>query len=270
MRIRSLLLALLAALAIHPAWAALSVTTGQSPSGNPPGTCTIAASVGTGQVILVMTQGTPPADLTVTDNKNAGDYSLLASYSAPSMGIFWIKTNASGAPAISLSGTTGYTYLWCFAVTGFVGTPTVDSALTNTATGSGTALAINATSNHNNEVMLVHVGEIYSHSVTVSGWSEGTGGGDASASGFYSIEASAGTANNFAGTWSASGVWYLLLAGIYDLPSGTCTHAGITAAGGIAVPNGTSGSYRLANGTFGTPDCASIPYPNTAGGIAVN
>jgi hypothetical protein len=41
---------------------------------------------------------------------------------------------------------------------------------------------------------------------------------------------------------------------------GSCTHAGITSSGTIAVPNGSSGSYQLKNGSFGTPDCSTVYY----------
>lgn len=54
------------------------------------------------------------------------------------------------------------------------------------------------------------------------------------------------------------------------LPLSGCTHSGITSAGAISIPNGSSGTYRLTNGTLGTPDCSTKSYLHTDGSIGVN
>lgn len=50
----------------------------------------------------------------------------------------------------------------------------------------------------------------------------------------------------------------------------TCTHAGITSAGAIAVPTADSTVVRLKNGSFGTVDCSTIYYPDQGGAFVTN
>lgn len=51
----------------------------------------------------------------------------------------------------------------------------------------------------------------------------------------------------------------------------SCTHSGITSAGAIATPNGSSGSYQGKAGGFVTPDCSTINYKQpTVGAFGVN
>lgn len=51
----------------------------------------------------------------------------------------------------------------------------------------------------------------------------------------------------------------------------SCTHSGITSAGAIAVPNGTTGSYRGKTGAFVTPDCSTVQYfQPTVGNFGAN
>lgn len=262
------LLAVLLLLGCSPAFAALTEVSGHYVQGNPPGTCTLTSSVGTGQAIVVMTLEGALSTITVSDNVNSGSYSQLAVYNSANLKISWIKTNAAGTPTITVSGTSGYSYVWCFAFTGFTGTPTADTALTNTATGTGTTIAINATSNFANEAMLVEAqAGSATQAITVSGWS-GASNNDGA---FYAIEASAGTANNFSGTISPSQTWHALLAGIYDAAGATCTHPALTQAGAISVPTAGSTVVRLKNGSFGTVDCSTVSYfQPTVGNFGVN
>lgn len=73
--------------------------------------------------------------------------------------------------------------------------------------------------------------------------------------------ASASTINSTI-TWSSgssppSGAGYVLALA----PSGSsCAHEGYTSGGALAVPNGSTGSYWLANGTLGTPNCSTVEY----------
>lgn len=53
--------------------------------------------------------------------------------------------------------------------------------------------------------------------------------------------------------------------------SASCTHEGITSAGALAVPNGSSGSYQGSAGAFVTPNCSSIEYKQpTVGNFGEN
>lgn len=230
--LRAAFLALLALLGCAPAFAdTFTFVPGHYLNGNPPGTCTISATVATGQIIIAL-QDSGGTSTSVADSVNTGSYSVLYSVTNAShlQRIFWIVTNsASGAATLTLSGSSGFTYFQCFAVTGFTGTPTSDASIQNYATGTGVTLAINATSNFANEVLLINELNNSSEAVTVSGWTNV--GSSNSTIGFYAFEPTSGTANNFSGTVTTSATWYLQLAGIYDLPAGSYAPQSLTLLG---------------------------------------
>ena len=265
---------LVALLMAAPASAALTAVQGTGvQQGNPPSACSVSASVGVGQAVIIFFESNGAlTGITVTSNVTSSNLSQLAAYPVSGTGtyqaIYWGITTSSGTPSITVTGTAGYTYDSCMAVTGFSGTPTADTAIVNTSTGTGTTATINATSNHNNEAMLVsqYTGD-YATAPTVTGWTEAA---PAVQPGYYAIEASSGTANNWVGTFGTSTTWYLLLAGVYDPGVAGCTHDGVTSAGAIAIPNGTSGSYRLTSGALGTPNCSTVSYKQTQGAVGVN
>lgn len=197
-----------------PAFAALSVVTGNTIQGSPYTGLSLSASVPANSEIVVLYQGgtAPP---TISDSIN-GSYTSMLFNATSALGMMVVKTTASGNPTITITGTSGYTYLSVMAITGFSGTPTVDTSIQNNATGSGTTATINATSGHNNEVLLVGQNvNNYVSGVTVSGYSPAVSG-NTNQTGFYAIETTSGTVNNFSGTFTPSGTWYLQLAGIYD------------------------------------------------------
>jgi hypothetical protein len=197
----------------------LNIIKGGNNSGDSPQTATVTGSIGPGQVMLAFVQdGTIPTSTTVADNVNAGNYSLLASFPAQNLAIYWIITNAlnSGSTIITLTNGVFFVYIWTAAITGFLGTPTADTGINATATGTSTTPTIAAASNFANEIMLVHSGIQYTQSLSASGWtsaSTDTGFGP-----FYAIEATP-TTNNFNGTWGTSQAWALQLAGVYDAPA---------------------------------------------------
>ena len=201
----------------------LSVIHGPSETNSStPFTATFTGSVGIGQLMLVFFQGfTTP---TVSDNVNTGNYSLLASYSTPQLSLYYMVTNAANAGSTTVTVTgTGYVFVWMMAVTGFVGTPTIDATLGQpTATATSATAALSMSSNFPNEILLMNVGGAsqgpLSSNVTVTGWSPGTAGANSLLNAFYAIEA-APTANNFSGTLTSQ-QWFLQGAGIYDLVAG--------------------------------------------------
>jgi hypothetical protein len=142
------------------------------------------------------------------------------------------------------------------------------------ATGTGTPVTSNSlTPSANNEFLLGAV-VTSSGSITFSTWTNSftqdkTFGTGPSAADAYFVQTSGPTSINVGTTLSASETWFAVLAA-YG-PGAACTHSGITSAGAIAVPNGSSGSYRLKNGSFGTPDCATVNYMQpTLGNFGVN
>jgi hypothetical protein len=194
------------------------ITGGPNGGGDPTTSSTLNSSIGIGQVVLAFVQGgTIPAGTTVSDNVNTGNYLLLGDYPAENMAIYWIITNAIGTPTVTLA-QAGFSFIWVMGVTGFVGTPTSDTAIQATATGTSTTPTLAAASNFANEIMLMNVGITYSQAVTATGWTKGTTGAGNGFNAFYAIEA-VPTTNNFNGTWGTSQQWFLQLAGIYDLPA---------------------------------------------------
>jgi len=77
---------------------------------------------------------------------------------------------------------------------------------------------------------------------------------------FAADDAPAAGAISAAGTFGASATWIAQIAAYSGSATAVCTHAGITSAGGTAVPNGTTGSYWLKSGSFGTPNCSTTFY----------
>jgi hypothetical protein len=77
-----------------------------------------------------------------------------------------------------------------------------------------------------------------------------------------------GTESNGAGNTSTYSAYVISLAAS---GGSSCAHTGWPSSGAAAaVPNGTSGTYRLTNGTFGTPDCSTVSYIHSDGTIGVN
>ena len=209
----------------------LSVVKGVFAQGNPPSGVALSGSLGIGQVSLLFVGFPGAVTGSVADNVNAGNYSLLCSSVGDSTGdmqaIYWKTTNAVGTPTITITSPGGFTFIWGMGVTGFLGTPTSDAGIQNTATGTGTALAINATSNFKNEIMLMNCNASAPSAVSANSWSLGTTGTSSTYNAFYAIE-NTPTANNFSGT-VASETWHLQLAGIYDpglLDAGHLPYAG--------------------------------------------
>jgi hypothetical protein len=213
------LLPLLLLWACSPAFATLSYVNGAYETGNPAGTCTISSTLGVGQVIVAIAKGgSLSSSSTVSDSVDTGNYTLITSAGSGHQWMWWITTNASSSSYVVTLGTQGgSTVYWkCFAITGFVGTPTLDSAILNTATGSGTTMAINATSNFNTEFLFVNAFNDTSGTSTpgsATGWTQLPG---AFSMGYYAYEATSGTVNNLSASLSPTNTWYLQLAGIYD------------------------------------------------------
>jgi hypothetical protein len=198
----------------------LSVVTGIHGSGNPPGGIALSGSVGIGQIVLLFaTGGGLPGSATVSDNVNTGNYLVLESFVAQNMMIFYKITNASGTPTISIASPGGFTDIWGIGVNGFVGTPTIDTSIAATATGTSTTPTMSPLStNFSNEIALMAIGTAYTQAVTATGWSNGTTSTDNGFNALYNIQATPASVA-FNGTWGTSQAWALQSAGIYDAPA---------------------------------------------------
>lgn len=149
-----------------------------------------------------------------------------------------------------------------------------DSSQTTVNSGNSTGLVTNALTPSQNGAVLLAVGGT-SLSRTLSGWTNGftsmgsrTAGPTAAAA--YLAQATAASISS-GNTLSSSATWAALILSYIPTGASSCTHYGLTSGGSIAVPNGSSGSYRLKNGSFGTPDCATVNYLQpTLGNFGLN
>lgn len=111
------------------------------------------------------------------------------------------------------------------------------------------------------------IGSLYGAAGSVSytmsnGWTVGYDGHASSPGqvGVATVLTSAGS-NSLQVTPSAATITYAYTAAWEPSGGGgSCTHSGITSAGAIAVPNGTTGSYWGKTGNWVTPDCSTVYY----------
>lgn len=206
------------------AFAALTVSQSVYNSGASPLTIAFGSTVAAGSVIAVSTQNSASCSgVTVSDNVNSGDYSVLASFSGNQPCFFWIVANATGTPTITVSSGSSTIAATAIQVTGFVGTPTADSVLTQTYSGTGSTLTASPiTSTYNNEILLLNPSYYGANgSAAPSGWTLAGGQSYCSpGSAAYAIEATAGTTDNYSCAISSSETYYITVGGIYDSSGG--------------------------------------------------
>jgi len=268
------LLVLLLLLGCSPAFAALTVVAGPSTlQGNPPANQTFGSSVPSGSVIVKFIMGPGCSTDTVSDNVNSGNYTLMVTYATGGANgplcIYYKVTNATGTPTVSMTAG-GYSYTDQLAIEGFTGTPTIDVGIQAHNTGTSSTQSINATSNFNNEVMLV-ANDFGTSNITVSGANYTPDvSGTWAVIGYSQIEATP-TTKNYSATLAASTTWFVQLAGVYDATGSSCTHAGYTSGGASTVPTSGVTSVWLKTGSFGTVNCSSTNYWQPAlGNFGVN
>lgn len=88
------------------------------------------------------------------------------------------------------------------------------------------------------------------------------------------LNVSAGATGSLSASLTVTHTTNLIPAGfvmaLHQASGGSCTDQGITSAGAIATPNGSSGSYQGKTGSFVTPDCSSVNYKSAAGNFVTN
>jgi hypothetical protein len=260
------LLALLLLFSVSPAWAALTAgnCNGATISNTNPVTVGPLTSIASGQAIVVDVANWSGETITVSDGTNGSYTAANSSATGPAQGWWWVKTTATATPTVSITNPSADNLVVTVCeITGFTGTPTIDTGLEAAFSGStATVSASPLTTGHATEMMLFGLTAIVSHtnwSSAPAGWTDQVGP-DAQTI-LTAYEATSGTTNNVSGTLVTAQNWYGLSVGIYDATGGgSCTHAGITSAGASAIPNGTSGSYWGKTGGFVTPNCSSINY----------
>lgn len=236
-------------------------------------TCAVTLSgVASSDAIIIFPSGTATGGATVTDSN--GTVSTARGWSVPSSvgaGVYYVANTASGTHTITLTTTSGNLELYAAEYSGLATAPfDLSSAI---ASGSGLSPASASITPAGNNELLVGFVVIAGSSVTFSSWGSSLVQVDTQAGGpsgaWAAFTQTTGTAGSASATASASGNWVAVAA--FFKAAGACTHQGQTAAGALAVPNGSSGSYLLKNGSIGTPDCATVSYKQpTLGNFGVN
>jgi hypothetical protein len=153
---------------------------------------------------------------TVSDSLN-GSYALLNGFYGSGVGalttLYWVKVTTAGTPTITITEPGSYFQSECAGFQGFLGTPTADTAINASFTGSSTTIVASpVVTNYPNEVVLLSQ---YNFSYIPAGPGNWTTLA-ASSSAWYAILATAGTTNNFSATLNSSSAWVAVIAAVYD------------------------------------------------------
>jgi hypothetical protein len=269
---RKLLFALLLSLPFT-AFAANPTRVGSTPGANNVSTSrTPSCACATDDYIIVLLGiGGSPATPTVADTQGTvtTDFAFNTS-----IGVYHVANAADVSHTISVTWGTAPTHYYLTVVEAngspvldaSAGTPAINSGSSaNPTTGSLTAAS--------GDMLLAGTTSGIFQSSGYTAWTNsftkdsGILGGPTWAVAYLN-GAGAGSINTQT-TIATSTAWNALLMAYKS--GAACTHSGITSAGAIAVPNGTSGSYRLKNGSFGTPDCSTVNYLQpTVGNFGLN
>ena len=171
------------------------------------------------------------ASMTVSDNVNSGNYSLIAvsilDGGSPECVLVAYKVcNASGTPTATITpsggagtnGRVGYTH-W----NGFVGTATALTAVPDASSAYGTSTALNSgsfTTSKNAEFVFGYTdtgSTSYATPPTSNGWTQNLNLGQTGTTIYSQIGVNASTVVQLNGTLSSSATWHAITQGFYDL-----------------------------------------------------
>lgn len=239
------------------------------------------SSVGAGHLVVLELYGSASGTPTVSETAPGTDtvntavaYGCNATPNA-CVGIYYIQNSVGGTTTLQVTFTasTGIGLVE-IEYSGAATTGALDSATAiNSATNSSTVSTASLTPASSGELGVVGAAITTNSTVTWSApfTSQETQIGN-TIHGTYADEIGTTGAITPSGTislgnsgWAAAMVLFKAASG-----GGSCTHDGITSAGAIAIPNGTSGTYRLTSGALGTPDCSTVSYKQTQGAVGVN
>lgn len=250
------------------------------------GSVTQSATVGASDNLLLVgecssfSSGTGHAPDTVTYNGTS--LTLVNSYviSSSDCSLWYLSSPPSGSHTLTATWTTNTN----ISVTAVISVPFSGAA---TSSIFGTPSNNFSTSDNNPTVTVtggtsnsIYVAETWNGTQTTT--SAGTGQTDIANIGSIGAGSDSIVMSSIPGsdtgafTWTGGGTgdvvaWWALGVNINGGSGGTCTHSGITSAGAIATPSGTSGSYRGKSGAFVPPDCSTINYKQpTIGNFGVN
>ena len=260
------------------AWTATAATSVTTPS------LSSAALVGdTEEVWVICSCSTQP---TVTDSASQ-TYTFRLSGTDNNSGVtiyLFTHVNNSSATALTATATWGsaqtYNGIWLRDITGVSTSPYQTSVALNqcspsgcTATaGTGPGAITSGNITPTSQPALISSiswddGGNFSSTVNTSGGITGITGwllsgatAATTTSSSVRVTSTSTTAMTYTNATDGGTRHFITMAASYTEAGSSCTHAGYTSAGATATPNGTTGSYWLKNGTFGTPDCSTTQY----------
>ena len=281
-RLIACLLALLASYGVH---AQTVVNHVESRAASSTSVSITDSSASTGNTLIVMADGGGSVTGACTDSVAGESWTVDAQSNVTLNGshrqIVWcsdknVQTAGSHTITITWTGGSVQSTAYLIEVNGWTSAVGFDQVTSYATSSSTSALSNSVTPNHANSLLAAYVG-VYTAGTTMSSWTNSftalnSGSLSPGGANAYLTQASPAAVTSGA-TLSASGYWLDGVAVYYGTTGGaSCTHAGRTSAGvTTTVPNGTSGSYRLKNGSFGTPDCSTVSYfQPTVGNFGVN
>lgn len=239
------------------------------------------SSVGAGHLLVLFVNSTSTSAPTSVTESLSETVSVAVPYGGNSahgnyMAIYYVQNTAGGA-------TVTFTVNFSAGVSGSVVAAEYAGAATSGVFDSATAIA---TGNNTSTFSTASITPATSGELFVSATNYGSNTTPTWNSPFtiqqtatgntvfmsYADDQSVSAATSASGTFSFNLNWAAAMAAFKPAAGGgSCTHSGITSAGAIAIPNGTSGSYQGKSGAFVTPDCSTISYRQpTVGNFGVN
>jgi hypothetical protein len=187
----------------------------------------------------------------------------FGSSASPSQGIYYEGSAAAGTHTFTLTVPTAASFqLWAQEWPSNV-TCVLDGSTPSVLTGNSATVASNSITPSVSGDLALFFANTFLASITMSSWANGFTVGATNGSNFTSGWAyqtyasvsplSGGVSLSTGGAWSGSVI-------LLKVSGSSCTNSGQTAAGALAIPNGTTGSYLLKNGSIGTPDCSTVSY----------
>lgn len=241
-------------------------------------TCTVTLNgvVATHALVLVLATNTASVTVNSILDSSGNTVSPAVTYSQR-IGIYYVANASSGTHTITVSFAAGVASELFLAEYSNVATSSPLDVGGTVATATSSAVTSNAiTTTSNGDLVIFGFGASgggTSLSAYTSSFSQVDSyivSGGPSSAWASDVQSTAGAISTSA-TGSQSSTWATALASFKAAAGGSsCTDAGITSAGAFAVPNGSSGSYRLRSGSFGTPDCSTVSYKDSGGAFVVN
>lgn len=271
-----LLLALLAALAVHPAWSAVTLVQSATPINNSSNSTTISLTgVASGDTLIFLaTNAGQPTFSSVSDSLG-NTVSTAVAYTCqsggPCLGVYYVQNASAGSHTITFT-TTGTSSGGGYYLTEYSGLATsgVFDKASAVATGSGTSISTaSITPASNGELLYGPIIQAFGGATFTSytnGFTQQQTENSGPSSAWASVVQATAASVNFGATASAANVWESAIVAFKPSGGGSCTHAGQAKNGSTSVPNGSSGFYWGKTGNWVTPDCSTIYYWSPAAG----